>query len=65
VGGTVLVASIGQTSRAAIGQFKKAMANINGTILGCIVNKVNFSKNFGYGSYYKSYHAYRKYGLKN
>ena len=63
VGGTVLVASIGQTSRAAIGQFKKAMANINGTILGCIVNKVNFNKNFGYGSYYKSYHAYRKYGL--
>jgi capsular exopolysaccharide synthesis family protein len=63
VGGTVLVASIGQTSRAAIGQFKKAMTNINGTILGCIVNKVNFNKNFGYGSYYKSYHAYRKYGL--
>jgi capsular exopolysaccharide synthesis family protein len=27
VGGTVLVASIGQTSRAAIGQFKKAMAS--------------------------------------
>ena len=63
VGGTVLVASIGETSRAAIGQFKKAMTNINGTILGCILNKVNFSKNFGYGSYCKSYHDYRKYGL--
>jgi capsular exopolysaccharide synthesis family protein len=63
VGGTLLVASIGQTSRAAIGQFKKAMTNINGTILGCIVNKVNFNKIFGYGSYYKSYYFYRKYGL--
>ena len=63
VGGTVLVASIGETSRAAIGQFKKAMTNINGLILGCIVNKVNFNKKFGYGSYYKSYHAYKGYGL--
>jgi succinoglycan biosynthesis transport protein ExoP len=63
VGGTVLVASIGQTSRTAIDQFKKAMTNIKGTILGCIANKVNFSKNFGYGSYYKSYHAYRNYSL--
>ena len=63
VGGIVLVASIGQTSRAAMGQFKKAMTNINGIILGCIVNKINLSKHFGYGSFYKHYHAYKNYGL--
>ena len=63
VGGTILVASIGETSRSAISQFKRAMANINGIILGCIVNKVNFNKKYGYGSYYKAYHAYRNYEL--
>jgi capsular exopolysaccharide synthesis family protein len=58
VGGIVLVSSIGESSREAIGQFKKAITNINGTILGCIVNKVDFNRKYGYGGYYKSYQNY-------
>ncbi len=58
VGGIVLVSSIGESSREAIGQFKKSITNVNGTILGCIVNKVDFNRKYGYGGYYKSYQAY-------
>jgi capsular exopolysaccharide synthesis family protein len=65
VGGIVLVSSMGETSREAIGQFKKAISNVNGTILGCIVNKVDYSSKYGYGGYYRSYHKYSGYGLEN
>jgi capsular exopolysaccharide synthesis family protein len=65
VGGIVLVSSIGETSREAIGQFKKSIANINGTILGCIANKVDYSRKYGYGGYYRSYQKYSSYGLEN
>ncbi len=58
VGGVVLVSSIGETSREAIGQFKKSITGIDGTILGCIVNKVDFSRKYGYGGYYRSYRKY-------
>ncbi|MGB8427610.1 MAG: polysaccharide biosynthesis tyrosine autokinase [Desulfobacterales bacterium] len=61
VGGVVLVSSIGETSREAIGQFKKSITHINGTILGCIVNKVDFSRKYGYGGYYRSYRKYNSY----
>jgi capsular exopolysaccharide synthesis family protein len=64
VGGIVLVSSIGETSREAIGQFKKSIVNVNGTILGCIVNKVDFNQKYGYGGYYKSYQKYTNYGLE-
>ena len=63
VGGIVLVSSIGESSREAIGQFKKSIANVNGTILGCIVNKMDFSHNYGYSGYYKAYQSYANYGL--
>jgi Mrp family chromosome partitioning ATPase len=62
VGGIVLVSSIGESSREAIGSFKKAITNINGTILGCIVNKVDFNRKYGYGGYYKSYQTYADHG---
>jgi len=65
VGGIVLVSSIGETSREAIGQFKKSITNVNGTILGCIANKVDYSSKYGYGGYYKSYQKYSRYGLEN
>jgi len=65
VGGIVLVSSMGETSREAIGQFKKSISNVNGTILGCIVNKVDYSSKYGYGGYYRSYHKYSGYGLEN
>ena len=61
VGGIVLVSSIGESSREAIDQFKKSITNVNGTILGCIVNKVDFSRKYGYGGYYKSYQTYSSY----
>ncbi|MBC2710755.1 MAG: polysaccharide biosynthesis tyrosine autokinase [Desulfosarcina sp.] len=64
VGGIVLISSIGESSREAIGQFKRSITNVNGTILGCIVNKVDFNRKYGYGGYYKSYQAYSSYGLE-
>ena len=63
VGGIILVSSIGESSREAIGQFKKSIANVSGVILGCIVNKVDFNRNYGYGGYYKAYQSYANYGL--
>uniref|UniRef100_UPI00356289AB polysaccharide biosynthesis tyrosine autokinase n=1 Tax=Desulfosarcina sp. TaxID=2027861 RepID=UPI00356289AB len=63
VGGIVLVSSIGESSREAIGHFKRSITNVNGKILGCVVNKVDFNRKFGYGGYYKSYQAYSSYGL--
>ncbi len=64
VGGIVLVSSIGESSREAIGQFKKSITNVHGTILGCIVNKVDFNGKYGYGGYYKAYHSFSSYGLE-
>jgi capsular exopolysaccharide synthesis family protein len=58
VGGIVLVSSIGETSREGLRHFKKGINNVNGVILGCIVNKVNTAKRYGYRSYYKYYQAY-------
>jgi capsular exopolysaccharide synthesis family protein len=58
VGGIVLVSSIGETSREGLRHFKKGINNVNGHILGCIVNKVNVAKRYGYRSYYRYYQAY-------
>jgi capsular exopolysaccharide synthesis family protein len=62
VGGVVLVSSIGETTRDSLRQFKKSMMNINGTILGCIINKVDLTKRYGYQSYYKYYEYYTYHG---
>jgi polysaccharide biosynthesis transport protein len=64
VGGVVLVSSIGETTRGNLRHFKKAILNVKGNILGCIINKVNLTKRYGYGSYYRYYQAYnyRAYG---
>ena len=61
VGGVVLVSSIGETTREAVRHFKKSILNVQGTILGCIINKVNITKRYGYQSYYK-YYSYYSYG---
>ena len=58
VGGVVLVSSIGETTRDAIRHFKKSMGISQGRILGCIVNKVDVGKRFGYQSYYGYYQYY-------
>jgi len=57
-GGMILVSSIGETTRDGLRHFKKAMSNVQGTVLGCIVNKVNLHQRYGYHSYYKYYRAY-------
>jgi capsular exopolysaccharide synthesis family protein len=61
MGGVVLVSSMGETTRDALLHFKKSVINSQGKILGCIINKVNLSKRFGYQSYYK-YYSYYSYG---
>ncbi len=65
VGGMILVSSIGETTRDGLRHFKKSMNNVQGTILGCIVNKINLTQRYGYRSYYKYYRAYHyDYGQK-
>jgi capsular exopolysaccharide synthesis family protein len=61
VGGLILVSAVGESTRSNIRQFKKAVLNIHGTILGCIINKVNLTKRYGYRSYYRYYQAYSSY----
>lgn len=58
VGGVVLVSSMGETTRESLRHFKKSMMNVNGHILGCIINKVDLTKRYGYQSYYKYYDYY-------
>jgi capsular exopolysaccharide synthesis family protein len=64
VGGVVLVLDMGETTRDSIRHFKKGMLNAQGKVLGCIINKVNLDKRFGYPSYYQyySYYHYRQDG---
>lgn len=59
VGGVVLVSSMGETSRSAMRDLKNSLLNIQGTILGCIINKVNLNKRYGYQPYYKYYNYHR------
>ena len=58
VGGIILVSGIGESTRDGLRHFKKSMHNVQGTVLGCIVNKVNLNQRYGYKSYYKYYKAY-------
>jgi capsular exopolysaccharide synthesis family protein len=62
VGGVVLVSSMGETTRDAIRHFKKSILNSQGKILGCIINKIDVSKRFGYQPYYRYYSHYQYYG---
>jgi polysaccharide biosynthesis transport protein len=59
VGGVVLVSSVGETTREALRHFRKNILNVNSTILGCIINKVDLTRRYGYNSYYKYYGHYR------
>ncbi|MBL0713470.1 MAG: CpsD/CapB family tyrosine-protein kinase, partial [Desulfosarcina sp.] len=63
VGGVVLTASMGEIKRQELRHFKKSVLNTRGTILGCIINKVDITRRYGYQSYYKYYHYY-SYGEK-
>jgi succinoglycan biosynthesis transport protein ExoP len=63
VGGVVLASSLGETTRDALRHFRKSILNVRGTILGCIINKVDLTKRYGYQSYYR-YYNYYSYGDK-
>jgi len=61
VGGIILVSAVGEATRSNLRQFKKAILNVRGNILGCMINKVNLTKRYGYRSYYRYYQAYSYY----
>jgi len=63
VKGVILVSSLGETSRDGLKHFKREVLNVQGTILGCIVNKVQLTKRYGYRSYYKYYKSYYSYDM--
>jgi len=58
VGGVIIVSGIGETSRDGLKHLKREIQNVQGNILGCIVNKIKLSKRYGYRSYYKYYKSY-------
>ena len=62
VGGVVLVSSMGETTRDAIRHFKKSILHSQGKILGCVINKIDVSRRFGYQPYYRYYSYYHYYG---
>jgi len=59
VGGVVLATGMGEAKRDELRHFKKSMLNIGAIILGCIINKVDVTKRYGYQSYYR-YYSYRE-----
>ena len=61
VGGVVMVITLGETTRDAVRHFKRSILNVNGSILGCVINRVDFSKRYGYRSYYRYYRHYYNY----
>lgn len=65
VGGVVLISSIGETTRESLRHFKKSIMNVNSTILGCIINKVDLTKRYGSQSYYKYYSYYSYAGVED
>ena len=62
IGGVVLVSNMGETTRDALRHFKKSILNSQGKILGCIINKIDVSRRFGYQPYYRYYSYYQYYG---
>jgi polysaccharide biosynthesis transport protein len=58
VGGVVMVITLGETTRDAVRHFKRSILNVNGSILGCVINRVDFRKRYGYRSYYRYYYNY-------
>ena len=61
VGGVIMVITLGQTTRDAVRHFKRSILNVDGHILGCVINRVDFSKRYGYRSYYRYYRHYYNY----
>lgn len=67
VHGTILISILGETHREALRIFRKSLYNVGGNLLGCVVNKLDMSKQYGayYYKYYKYYYSYyQPYGEK-
>jgi len=56
VDGIILVANLGETARQALRLFRENMYNVNGNLMGCIVNKLD--RSYRYGDYYYQYYEY-------
>jgi polysaccharide biosynthesis transport protein len=58
--GVILISTLGQTHREALRIFRRSLFNVQGNLLGCIVNKLNLGNHYG-GYYYKYYKYYSNY----
>lgn len=61
VGGVILILTLGSTTREGVRHFKRSILNVNGKILGAIINRVDFGKRYGYRYYYRYYRHYYYY----
>lgn len=68
VDGVILIMVEGETPREGVKHFKRSILNVNGKILGAIVNKSGLKKGYGYSGYgkykYYSYNYDYKYGTE-
>jgi capsular exopolysaccharide synthesis family protein len=63
VDGVVLVSTLGKTHREGLRILRRSIHNVQGLLLGCIVNKFNVS--YAYGNHYQYYsYSYSEYGDK-
>ena len=60
VNGVILISTLGKTHREALRIVRKSLYNVGGNLLGSVVNKLNFNKQYG-GYYYKYYKYYQSY----
>lgn len=59
VDGVLLVCTLGQTHREALRILRRSLYNVQGCLLGSVINKLSVSRH--YGRYYKYYHYYHYY----
>jgi succinoglycan biosynthesis transport protein ExoP len=58
VGGAVVVAKAGRTTRDALAHALRQMRDVGTNVLGCVLNDVDLSKKGGYGGYYYYHGGY-------
>ncbi|XOF32893.1 MAG: GumC family protein [Candidatus Electrothrix sp. YB6] len=59
VDGLILVTVEGDTPRDGVKHFRRSVLNVNGKILGALINKTGQQKGYGAYSKYSSYYAYK------
>lgn len=63
VDGTLLVARTGQTTRGGLRETARQLRDVNGRILGCVLNDMDLEKR-GYGYYRYRRYGYYRYGYR-